>query len=113
MPPHELARRLPERELIRLWTDRNRRQLPHRRIELLLANIARLIDARLGGAENTRVGINQAGYENTRVADYLFDPVDNDNEADDDAPSGADPTDAQADQVAAFFGFNPANKRET
>jgi hypothetical protein len=101
MPPHELARRLPERELIRLWTDRNRRQLPHRRIELLLANIARLIDARLGGAENTR------------VADYLFDPVDNDNEADDDAPPGATPTDAQADQVAAFFGFNPANKRET
>jgi len=96
MLPGELARRLPERELARLHADAARRLLPQRRIELLLANIARLIDARVGGAENTR------------VADYLFDPVDT-LDADAAAPPPAD-LDAVAAEQVAFFGFNPVKK---
>lgn len=74
--------------------DSQRRLLPHRRLELLLANIARLIDARLGGAENTR------------VADYLFDPVD---PIEVDAPVPPADLDAVGAEQAAFFGFNPVH----
>lgn len=92
MPPGELAHRLTERQFARLYQDAAHRLLPQRRLELLLANIARLIDARMGGAENTR------------LADYLFDPVP-------DAEEGAEPEPAPDPQaVADLFGFSPRNR---
>lgn len=38
------------------------RRIPHRRLELLLANVARIVDASMGGRTNLT------------LADYLFDP---------------------------------------
>lgn len=54
--PHELAARLPARDLHLLHAYAAKRRLPHQRIELQLAHIAQLLDVHLGGAQNARLG---------------------------------------------------------
>lgn|GEM_PF-2463281 len=81
---------LPESEFRDWQRYAARRMLPARRVELYLAQIALLIDTRLGSAKDVT------------LSDYLFDPVEPD---DDDEPT--------ADEEAAFFAFNPRKPKET
>ena len=71
-----------------------RKSLPQRRIELMLANIARRIDITMGGRG-----------DNPGLDEYLFDP------ADDDADERATAIEAEdaVDSAREFFGFRPVN----
>jgi len=66
----------------------NRRMLPWRRMELLLAQVSQIIGATMGGAGDKV------------LSDYLFDPPE-------ESPGGAD-----EDEAATFFAFAPRNKKE-
>lgn len=76
-----------ERDLRQLVDFAQRRMLPHRRVELLLAQIAMLIATSMGGAKDVT------------LRDFLFEPEEEMEEED------ADPLES----AKQFFGFRPRN----
>lgn len=88
---------MPEREFQGWVAYARRKSLPQRRIELMLANIARLIDTRIGGRT-----------DNPDLDEYLFDPP-----PFDDGRSGGQAATIEAedavDDAREFFGFRPVN----
>jgi hypothetical protein len=91
MSTHSLAHTLTEDELQDWRRYAAHRMLPQRRIELLLAQIAQLIAAYCGRVPNTR------------LQDYLFDPV----------PAASTVSTAlsgSTEELHAFFEFKPRRK---
>lgn len=76
--PQDLGRDMPEWQFQQWQHYAAKKMLPHRRLELYLAQIA-LVLARVNGAKNVS------------LTDFLFDPVEQGNAAD----------------AAEFFKFNP------
>lgn len=70
-----------------------RKSLPQRRIELMLANIARLIDTRCGGRT-----------DNPDLDEYLFDPPPLDR-----VPAETIEAEVAVEDAREFFGFRPVN----
>lgn len=92
-----LARTMTERELGEWAAYRARRMLPQRRIELMLANIALLIDVRMGGVKNAKLN------------DYLFEPALD--AAVDEAADASDGDELTAEDIAAQFGSTVYRKK--
>lgn len=77
---------MPLRELALYQQYAAKRLLPARRQSFQLAKVAMLIDQTMGGAKNVK------------LADYLFEAVDE--------------IEIPEDEAADFFGFNPTMTRE-
>jgi hypothetical protein len=88
-----LRRAMSERELQRWGQYVQRRMLPWRRMELLLAQIALVVAKTMGGAKDAALD------------DFLFDPPPLDAELDDDGDAVPDAAD-----LAAFFGATVVTK---
>lgn len=86
---------MTERELLRWEMYANRRMLPWRRMELLIAQVSLVVAKSQGGAKNAT------------LEDFLFEPDPIDAEIDEDGDALPDATD-----LAAFFGavIVPRNK---
>lgn len=82
-----LRRSMTEDELQRWGQYVQRRMLPWRRVELLLAQVALVVAKTMGGAKDAT------------LEDFLFDPPPIDAATDDDGDAIPD-----ADDIAAFFG---------
>ena len=82
-----LRRAMSERELLRWGQYAQRRMLPWRRVELLLAQIALVTAKAMGAAKDAT------------LEDFLFDPAPIDAERDEDGDALPD-----ANDIAAFFG---------
>ena len=83
--PNELAAEMPEADLHMMHLYSQRRLLPQRRLEIMLARLCMYMDAYMGGAKNVK------------VSDYLLDYVEEE--------------EMSGEEVAEYFGFNPINKR--
>lgn len=86
-PVEALARAMTEREFKRWQRYAEKKMLPMRRVEMLLAQLAMFMD-RMNGAKN-----------NT-LQDYLFDPVAGDDEVGDDLESAVE-----------YFDFKPKARK--
>lgn len=88
----ELAARMTEREFQGWVAYAKRKSLPQRRIELMLANLTRVIDVSMGGRK-----------DNPGLDEYLFDPPA------DAAPGKPIEAEAAVEDAREFFGFRPVN----